>query len=160
MVLKLTNGAAAPAPVFTFYAAAAAANTLAGGASTRVVNTTVTVVGFVGNGGTLTFTGVDGGAAGGTKLLSFDYINGDFVFSNTACSNCRNAFVSVNGGTPVQAQMPISAQVSGACLMVLLLLGYDMLYALYFAFPFLFLFPFSCFAIACTMPREMRGSVH
>ncbi|KAF8182280.1 glycoside hydrolase superfamily [Pholiota molesta] len=110
MVLKLTNGAAAPAPVFTFYAAAAAANTLAGGASTRVVNTTVTVVGFVGNGGTLTFTGVDGGAAGGTKLLSFDYINGDFVFSNTACSNCRNAFVSVNGGTPIQAQMPISAQ--------------------------------------------------
>lgn len=121
--MKLADGAATPVPVFTFYDAAAPINTLAGGASTRVVNATVTVVGFVGNGGTLTFTGVDGGAAGGTKLLSFDYINGDFVFSNTACSNCRNAFVSVNGGTPVQAQMPISAQVSGAYLMILLLLG-------------------------------------
>jgi hypothetical protein len=112
MVLKLINGVRSAAPQFTFYNAAATTNTLAGGANTRVVNGTVTVVGFVGNGGTLTFNNVDGGATGGTKLLSFDYINADFVFSNTACSNCRNAFISVNGGTAVQAQMPISAQVS------------------------------------------------
>lgn len=61
--------------------------------------------------GTLTFTGVDGGTAGGTKLVSVDYINADFTFFNTDCSNCRNAFVSVNGGTAVQVQFPISGQV-------------------------------------------------
>ena len=112
MVLKLAKGVQSAAPKFTFYNAAATTNTLSGGANTRVVNGTTTVVGFIGNGGTLTFNNVDGGAAGGTKLLSFDYINGDFTFNNNACSNCRNAFVSVNGGAAVQAQMPISAQVS------------------------------------------------
>ncbi|KAJ7274098.1 glycoside hydrolase family 27 protein [Mycena rebaudengoi] len=109
---KLTTSSqaevAVTAPTFTFYAATS--GTLAGGAAARVVNSNVTVVGFVGNGGTLTLSGVDGGTAGGTKLLAFDYINGDFVFSNTACSNCRNTFVSVNGGTAVQVQMPISGQ--------------------------------------------------
>ncbi|KAF5317522.1 hypothetical protein D9619_013198 [Psilocybe cf. subviscida] len=111
MVLKLAKGVPSDALKFAFYNAAATTNILSGGANTRVVNGTLTVVGFVGNGGTLTFNNVDGGASGGTKLLSFDYINGDFVFSNTACSNCRNAFISVNGGPTVQAQMPISAQV-------------------------------------------------
>ncbi|KAF8895589.1 glycoside hydrolase family 27 protein [Infundibulicybe gibba] len=110
MVLKLSGGMAVAQPSFTFYQAAASTNTLAGGASTRVVNSSVTVVGFIGEGGTLTINGVDGGSAGGTKTLSFDYINGDFVFTNTDCSNCRNAFISVNGGTAVQVQMPISAQ--------------------------------------------------
>lgn len=108
VVLKLTNGVAAPAPVFTF--SAATSGTLGGGATPRVVNASVTVVGFIGSGGTLTLTGIDGGTAGGTKLVAFDYINGDFTFSNTACSNCRNVFVSVNGGTAVQLQMPISAE--------------------------------------------------
>lgn len=102
---------AAPAPSLTFYPAAASSNTLAGGAATRVVSSSVTVVGFIGNGGILTINGVDGGASGGTKTLSLDYINGDFVFTNTDCSNCRNAFISVNGGTAVQVQLPISAQV-------------------------------------------------
>ncbi|TFK33044.1 glycoside hydrolase family 27 protein [Crucibulum laeve] len=110
IVLKLSGGVAAPAPTFTFYNAAASTNTLAGGANTRTVSSSVTVVGFVGNGGTLTINNVDGGAAGGTKTLSIDYINGDFVFGNTDCSNCRNAFISVNGGAAVQVQMPISAQ--------------------------------------------------
>ncbi|KAJ7740275.1 glycoside hydrolase family 27 protein [Mycena maculata] len=108
LVLKLTGGVSAPIPTFTYYPATS--GTLGGGATPRVVNDTVTVVGFVGNGGTLTFTNVDGGTAGGTKLLSFDYINGDVTFTNTACSNCRNTFVSVNGGTAVQVQMPLSAQ--------------------------------------------------
>jgi len=111
MALKLTNGIAASPPIFTFYAAASSNSTIAGGANTRVVNSSTTVVGFVGFNGTLTFNNVDGGKKGGTKLLSFDYINGDYVFFNTGCSNCRDAFVSVNGGTPVHTQMPISAQV-------------------------------------------------
>jgi len=110
VVLKLSDASASSSPTFTFYNAAASTNTLAGGAFTRVVNSSVTVVGFIGNGGTLTINGIDGGASGGTKLLSLDYINGDFTFTNTACSNCRNAFLSVNGGSPVQVQMPISAQ--------------------------------------------------
>lgn len=113
--MKLTGGVAAAQTTFTYYAASASTNTLAGGANTRTVNSTITVVGNVGNGGTLTIKGVDGGSSGGTKLLSVDYINGDFVFGNTACSNCRNAYFSVNGGTAVQVQMPISAQAS-SCL--------------------------------------------
>ncbi|KAF9013154.1 glycoside hydrolase family 27 protein [Cyathus striatus] len=109
LVLKLSGGITAPTQKFTYYNAAASSNTLAGGANLRVVNSTVTVVGFVGNGGTLTINNVDGGSDG-TKTLSIDYINGDYVFSNTACSNCRNAFIRVNGGSTIQAQMPISAQ--------------------------------------------------
>ncbi len=111
LVLKLTNGVPAPVPTFTYYAAAGPGSVLAGGATPRVVNGTATVVGFVGNGGTLTLTGIDGGASGGTMLLTVDYINADVTFSNTACSNCRNAFFSVNGGPAVQAQMPLSGQV-------------------------------------------------
>ncbi|KAJ7015959.1 glycoside hydrolase family 27 protein [Mycena alexandri] len=108
MVLKLAGGVAVASPTFTFYAATS--GTLGGGAASRVVNSSVTVVGFIGNGGTLTLSGVDGGTSGGTKLVSFDYINGDVTFTNTACSNCRNTMVSVNGGTAVQVQMPLSAQ--------------------------------------------------
>lgn len=110
-MLKLSGGVPAPAPAFTYYDAAGPGSVLAGGAAPRVVNGSATVVGFVGSGGTLTLTGVDGGAAGGTKLLAVDYINADVTFSNTACSNCRNAFFSVNGGPAVQAQMPLSGQV-------------------------------------------------
>ncbi|KAG6840879.1 hypothetical protein C0991_003472 [Blastosporella zonata] len=110
VILKLSSATTVAVPAFTFYNAAASTNTLSGGAVTRVVNSSVTVVGFVGNGGTLTINGVDGGASGGTKTLSLDYINADFTMSNTACSNCRNAFISVNGGTAAQVQMPISGQ--------------------------------------------------
>lgn len=110
VVLKLSGGTPLSAPAFTFHNAAASTNTLAGGAATRVVNSSVTVVGFIGNGGTLTINSVDGGTSGGMKTLALDYINGDFTFTNTACSNCRNAFISVNGGTAVQVQLPISAQ--------------------------------------------------
>ncbi|KAJ3843756.1 glycoside hydrolase family 27 protein [Lentinula raphanica] len=110
LVLKLSKPVLAPQPAFTFYDAAASGNSLAGGASTRVVNGTITVVGFVGNGGILELTGIDGGTNGGTKLLSVDYINADFTPTNTACSNCRNAFMSVNGGSAIQVQMPLSGQ--------------------------------------------------
>ncbi|KAF4577242.1 hypothetical protein EYR36_005229 [Pleurotus pulmonarius] len=108
VVLKVTDGVAATAPIFTFYQASS--GVLTGGASVRTVNSTVSAVGFVGNGGTLSLQNVDGGVSGGTKLLSIDYINADFVFSNTDCSNCRNTLISVNGGAPVTAQMPISGQ--------------------------------------------------
>lgn len=110
IVLKLSGATSVSPPSLTFYNAAASGSTLAGGASVRVVSSSISVVGFVGNGGTLTFHNVDGGTSGGTKLLSVDYINADFVFSNTNCSNCRNAFFSVNGGSPIQVQMPISGQ--------------------------------------------------
>lgn len=112
LVLKLTKGVRATPPSFTFYYAAASSNTLTGTAAQRVVNSTVTVVGNIGNGSTLTINGVDGGKKGGTKTVSLDYINGDVAFYNTACSNCRNVFISVNGGSAVQVQMPISGQVS------------------------------------------------
>ncbi|KAG8727244.1 hypothetical protein FRC11_013632 [Ceratobasidium sp. 423] len=106
--LKLSSVQTRAAPTFTYYNAASTTNTLSGGANTRVVNSTVTVVGFVGNGaGTLKFNNIDGGA-GGTKLVAIDYIHADWTMSNTACSNCRNAYVSVNGGTAVQVQFPIS----------------------------------------------------
>lgn len=104
----------APEPTFTFYDAAASGNVLGGGATPRVVNDTVTVVGFVGEGGTLEFTGIDGGESGGTLLLSLDYINADVTSTNTACSNCRNAFMSVNGGAAVQVQMPLSSSLVSA----------------------------------------------
>ncbi|KAG5219446.1 Alpha-galactosidase [Salix suchowensis] len=108
VVVKVTDGVPVIAPSFAIYQAAS--GVLSGGASVRTVNSTVSVVGFVGNGGTLLLPNVDGGVSGGTKLLAIDYINADFVFSNTDCSNCRNALISVNGGTPVTAQMPISGQ--------------------------------------------------
>ncbi|KAH7906759.1 glycoside hydrolase family 27 protein [Hygrophoropsis aurantiaca] len=109
LVLKLSNSVPAPAPTFTTYPAASSSNVIAGGAATRTVNSTDTVVGYIGMGGTLTFTGVAGGS-GGTKLVSIDYINADYTFTNTDCSNCRNAYVSVNGGEAVQVQMPLSGQ--------------------------------------------------
>ncbi|KAG7088062.1 hypothetical protein E1B28_012094 [Marasmius oreades] len=107
LFLKLTSTTAAPAPQFTFYPASSGA--LSGGAATRTVNST-TIVGFVGNGGKLTLSNIDGGISGGTKLLAIDYINADFTMTNTACSNCREALFSVNGGTGVRVQMPISGQ--------------------------------------------------
>ena len=114
IALKLSNGTRLSPPSFTFYNAAAIGNTLSGGASIRVISSSpISVVGFIGNGGTLTFNNIDGGSTTTTtKLVSVDYINADFVFGNTECSNCRNAFFSVNGGDPIQVQMPISGQVS------------------------------------------------
>jgi alpha-galactosidase len=112
-VLKLSNAVKSSAPAFTFYTAASSSNVLGGGAVIRAVNNTQ-VVGNVGMGGTLTFTGVNGGTNGGTKLVSVDYINADVTFSNTACSNCRNAWVSVNGGSAVQVNFPLSGQVSNS----------------------------------------------
>ncbi|KAL0566544.1 hypothetical protein V5O48_015467 [Marasmius crinis-equi] len=107
LFLKLTSATTTPAPQFTWYQASS--GTLGGGANTRSVKGS-TIVGNVGNGGTLTLNNVDGGSSGGTKLLAIDYINADYTMTNTACSNCREALFSVNGGTAVRVQMPISGQ--------------------------------------------------
>ncbi|KAI3618004.1 glycoside hydrolase family 27 protein [Moniliophthora roreri] len=106
-MLKLTSGTPVPPPEFTFYDASS--GDLSGGANTRSVNDTI-VVGFVGNGGKITLNNVDGGSEGGTKLLALDYINAEFTMTNTACPNCREAILRVNGGEEARAQMPISGQ--------------------------------------------------
>ena len=111
LVYKLSNGVKAAPRQWTTYLATASSNVLMGRASTRALNCSASVVGDIGYGGTLTFVGVDGCASGGTQLLSLSYVNADYTFSNTACSNCRRAEVSVNGGTPVEVKMPISGQV-------------------------------------------------
>lgn len=111
LVLKLSSTTPSAAPTFTFYSASSPSTSLSGGASIRIVNSTLSVAGNVGNGGSVTFTGIDGGSGGGSKLVSIDYINADFTMTNTACSNCRNAIVSVNGGQGQTVQMPLSGQV-------------------------------------------------
>ncbi|KAK7018036.1 hypothetical protein VNI00_018432 [Paramarasmius palmivorus] len=107
MLLKLSSGSTVSPPDFTFYPASS--GTLSGGANTRDVNGT-TIVGFIGNGGKLTLDNLDGGSSGGTKLLAIDYINAEWTMSNTACSNCRQAMLRVNGGEEVRVQMPLSGQ--------------------------------------------------
>ncbi|KIJ64233.1 carbohydrate-binding module family 35 protein [Hydnomerulius pinastri MD-312] len=110
LVFKLSNGVLAPPTQFTTYLAESLSNVLTGGATPRALNSSASVVGYIGYNGTLTFTGVDGGATGGTKLVSLTYANADYTFYNTDCSNCRRAEVGVNGGAPVIAEMPISGQ--------------------------------------------------
>ncbi|KAK7684409.1 hypothetical protein QCA50_012356 [Cerrena zonata] len=109
LVLKLTNTTPFRLPSFTYYPTSSPSTSLSGGAAFRTVNSTISVAGNVGNGGSVTLTGLDGGS-GGTKLVSIDYINADFTMTNTACSNCRNAIVSVNGGVGQTVQMPLSGQ--------------------------------------------------
>ncbi|KZT18611.1 carbohydrate-binding module family 35 protein [Neolentinus lepideus HHB14362 ss-1] len=110
LVLRLSDTISLPSPSFTYYPASSTNTTLSGGAASRSVNSTITVVGGIGYNGSLTFTGIDGGSSGGSKLVSIDYINADFTYQNTDCSNCRNAYISVNGGPAQQMQMPISGQ--------------------------------------------------
>lgn len=115
LALKLSDTTPASAPTFTYYDAASSSSILTGAAAVHTVNSSVSVVGFIGdNAGTLTITGVDGGSSGGSKLVSVDYINADWTMTNTACSNCRIAYFSVNGGTPVAVQMPLSGMVRAA----------------------------------------------
>ena len=111
LMYKLSNGVQTVPSEYTTYLATASPNLLVGGATPRALNTSSSVVGNIGHGGTLTFVGVDGGERGGTKLLSLSYANADYTFYNTDCSNCRRAEVSVNMGTPVVVEMPISGQV-------------------------------------------------
>jgi hypothetical protein len=85
------SASAATPPLATSYEAESTANTLAGGAVTQSCSTCSggAKVGFVGNGGTLTFNNV-GVASAGTHQVTIVYCSGD----------PRPAMVSVNGGTP------------------------------------------------------------
>jgi len=91
------NASAATPPLATSYEAEAAANTIAGGAGAAACPTCSggEKVGFVGEGGTLTFNGVSVPAAG-TYQVTIAYLDGS--------ATGRQADVSVNGGTaqPVQ----------------------------------------------------------
>ncbi len=80
----------------TTYLAASSANTLAGGAATAGCNSCLggQKVGFVGNGGTLTFNGVDVGSSGNYQV-QVDYLDG------TSGTTGRSTTVTVNG-TAVQ----------------------------------------------------------
>jgi len=110
LVLKLSNGAPAGPPSFTYYNSASAR--LSGGAAIRNVNASVSVVGQVGQGSSVTFTGLNAGSVGGGKLLAIDYINADYTFSgDVSCPNCRYAYARVNGGKSIRIQLPISGQV-------------------------------------------------
>jgi hypothetical protein len=88
-----TTAAATTPPGATSYEAEAAANTLAGGAAVQSCPTCSggNKVGFVGEGGTLTFTGVTAASAG-TYNVTIAYCDGS--------ATGRPAAVSVNGGTP------------------------------------------------------------
>ena len=88
-----TTGSATAPPGATSYEAEAAANTLAGGAIVQSCPTCSggNKVGFVGEGGTLTFTGVTVASAG-TYNVTIVYCDGS--------ATGRPATISVNGGTP------------------------------------------------------------
>ena len=93
---SVTTSAATP-PLATSYEAEAAANTIAGGAGVTACSTCSggQKVGFVGEGGTVTFNGVSVPSAG-TYQVTIAYLDGS--------ATGRQADVSVNGGSaqPVQ----------------------------------------------------------
>jgi hypothetical protein len=84
------SASAATPPLATSYEAESSANTLAGGAVVQSCSTCSggAKVGFVGNGGTLTFNNINVASAG-TYQVTIVYCSGD----------PRPAMVSVNGGT-------------------------------------------------------------
>jgi hypothetical protein len=81
----------------TTYQAASASNTLAGGATTASCNSCLggTKVGYVGNGGTLTFNNV-GTAGAGNYQVQIEYLDG-----TTGTTTGRSSTITVNG-TAVQ----------------------------------------------------------
>jgi hypothetical protein len=104
-------GAAAPA-LATSYEAESSANTLAGGAVVQSCSTCSggAKVGFVGNGGTLTFTNISVASAG-TYRVTIVYCSGD----------PRPAMVAVNGGTPQALSFPSTGSFSATGTMTVLL---------------------------------------
>ncbi len=93
---SVTASAATP-PLATSYEAEAAANTIAGGAGVTSCSTCSggEKVGFVGEGGTLTFNGVSVPSAG-TYQVTIAYLDGS--------ATGRQADVTVNGGTAQSVQ--------------------------------------------------------
>jgi len=92
-------GGATPPPLATSYEAESPANTLAGGAVVQTCSTCSggKKVGFVGNGGTLTFTSVNA-VSSGTYQVTIAYCDGS--------ATGRQATVSVNGGLPQTLPSP------------------------------------------------------
>ncbi|MDR0360717.1 MAG: carbohydrate-binding protein, partial [bacterium] len=93
---NVASGAATPPPA-TSYEAESPANTLAGGAVLASCSTCSggEKVGYVGNGGTLTFNGINAPSAG-TYKVTVVYCSG----------NERPGQVSVNGGAPQSLSFP------------------------------------------------------
>ncbi|WP_084558108.1 fibronectin type III domain-containing protein [Hamadaea tsunoensis] len=81
------------------YEAEASGNTLAGGAAVSACGPCSggSKVGYLGNGGTLTFTGVAGGSGGSTPVTVY-----------YASAEARSATLSVNGGTPTTVNFAAS----------------------------------------------------
>jgi hypothetical protein len=97
------SASAATPPLATSYEAEAPGNTLAGGAVLQACSTCSggQKVGFVGNGGTLTFNNINVPSAG-TYRVTIVYCSGD----------PRPAMVSVNGGTPQALSFPSTGSFS------------------------------------------------
>jgi hypothetical protein len=95
-------GAAAPPPA-TSYEAESPASTLAGGAVVQTCSTCSggAKVGFLGNGGTLTFNNVNAASAGSYQV-TLVYCSGD----------PRPAMISVNGGAPQALSFPATGSFS------------------------------------------------
>lgn len=90
--LSVSDGATPPPPGPTYYEAESATNTIVGGATVTscAACSGGKKVGYVGNGGTLTFNKVTAPTAGSYNVVIY-YLNGP---------PGRDATVSVNGGTP------------------------------------------------------------
>jgi hypothetical protein len=111
-IYQISKGVSSAVNNFTYHHASDSANVLSGGAALRAFGTEQNVVTNIGMGGELTFTGMDAGPTGGSKLMGFWYINSDVTYNNSvACPNCRRAQVSANGHPPVWVEMPISGVV-------------------------------------------------
>jgi hypothetical protein len=97
------SASAATPSLATSYEAESAANTLAGGAVVQSCSTCSggAKVGFVGNGGTLTFNTIHAASAGNYQV-TLVYCSGD----------PRPAMISVNGGTPQALSFPSTGSFS------------------------------------------------
>ncbi|PWY97017.1 glycoside hydrolase [Testicularia cyperi] len=106
--LRLSNikYAATSAPSLTYIEAEAA--TLAGGATKASCSgcSGGSNVGYVGKGGTLTFTNVR--VKSSEAVIYFDYINADVGFSFVGATNDRTASISVNGATATTVSFPLT----------------------------------------------------
>ncbi|KAK7692495.1 hypothetical protein QCA50_004120 [Cerrena zonata] len=83
---------------FKFYHADASYNIRTGRASVREVYPGCNVVGWIGSdNSTLTFTNIDGGTTGGTRMIQVHYI---------CAGGTRDAWFSVNGGAAKKFTLP------------------------------------------------------
>lgn len=91
-------------PKFKFYHADASYNIRTGRATIREVYPGCHVVGWIGmENSTLTFTNIDGGQSGGTRLVQIHYI---------CAGGSRDAYLSVNGGPATKMTLPPTGKVN------------------------------------------------